>query len=274
MLAETVHSLADMGNQALLLFGAKRAEKDASEAHPFGYGRERYFWAFVVSLVIFVLGGVFAVTEGIEKLHNPHSLESPGVALSILTVAIVLEAWSFRTALSAARTESGGGSLWLFVRQTKAAELPVILLEDLGALVGLVFALAGIGLAAFTGEPRFDAAGSIAIGMLLMAIAVVLAVEMGSLLVGEAAAPDQLAQIRKALLDSPHLHTTHLAPDQLLVAAKIEFDANMNVREVAAQIDLAEFRVRERVPIATLIYLEPDIYDPDRANDGSASSDT
>lgn len=268
MLAEAVHSVADTGNQALLLFGASRASRPETDAHPFGYGRERYFWAFIVALVIFMLGGVFAMYEGWHKLSEPVPLKSPGIAIGILAVAILLEGWSFRTAVREARPLKGDRTWMEFIRRTKAAELPVVLLEDLGAMVGLVLALAGIGLALLTGDPRFDAMGSIAVGVLLTVIAVLLAVEMRSLLLGEAASTATLDAIRDAMLAGPHLtrvhhmRTTHLAPDELLVAAKIELAAHLSFADVAAEINGAEARIREAVPIARLIYLEPDVHRP------------
>ncbi|HKP64074.1 MAG TPA: cation diffusion facilitator family transporter [Polyangiales bacterium] len=264
MLAEAVHSVADCGNQALLLFGSARAARRPSDAHPFGYGRERYFWSFVVAIVIFVLGGAFAMYEGIEKLFHPHDLESPWIAVGILSVGVVLEAWSFMTAIKEANALRGDTSWPAFIRHTKAAELPVILLEDLGALLGLAFALCGVGLAVLTGEPRFDAVGSVAIGLLLISIAYVLAKEMRSLLIGEAASDEMIALIRRELTDHGkleliHMRTTHLGPDELLVAAKLAFPPTLAFREVAEQIDAAEARVRIHVPIARLIYIEPDV---------------
>jgi cation diffusion facilitator family transporter len=265
MLAEAVHSLADCGNQLLLLFGSKRAARAATAEHPFGFSRERYFWSFIVSLVIFAAGGAFAINEGIEKLLHPEPVRSPLIAVGILCVGVVLEALSFRTALSEA-SEARGKSSWLaFIRETKAAELPVILLEDLGALVGLAFALMGVGLATVTGEARFDALGSVMIGVLLVVIAFVLATEMRSLLLGESANGETLQKIEHALLDGGkalrliHMRTTHLGPEDLLVAVKLEFDATLAFGEVAREIDAAEARVRACVPIARLIFIEPDV---------------
>jgi cation diffusion facilitator family transporter len=266
MLAEAVHSVADSGNQLLLLLGNARAKREATPQHPFGFGRERYFWSFVVALVIFVLGGAFAIYEGIEKLIHPKQLTSPWVAVGILVFGIVLEAWSFRTALKEARVQRGDRTWLQFIRQTKAAELPVLLLEDLGALVGLLFALIGIGVATWTNEPRFDALGSVAIGVLLVVIAFVLATEMRSLLLGESATDEILHKIEGALLDGSkarrliHMRTTHLGPEELLVAAKLAFDSALAFSEVAQEIDAAEARVRAVVPMARLIYIEPDVW--------------
>jgi cation diffusion facilitator family transporter len=266
MLAEAVHSLADTGNQGLLLLGARLSRREATAEHPFGFGRERYFWAFVVSLVLFSLGAVFAVAEGIAKLRNPHELTAPGWAIGVLAVAIALESWSLRTALREANHTRGQESLWRFVRNTKSPELPVVLLEDVGALVGLVCALAAVSLAAATGDPRWDAAGSVAIGALLGGIAWVLAREMRSLLLGEAASPEAQRAIREALCASPevtrviHLRTLHLGPEELLVATKVEFQRSLSFAELARSIDAAELRIRERLPEARLIFIEPDVH--------------
>ena len=265
MLAETVHSLADTGNQALLLLGASRAKHAATPDHPFGYGRERYFWSFVVALVLFSMGSLFAIYEGIGKLRHPHELVSPHWAIGVLLIAMALEAWSFRTAFLESNAVRGQQSLWRFIRRAKSPELPVVLLEDSGALLGLFFALIGVGLAIWTGDPRFDALGSIAIGLLLAAIAFVLAAEMKSLLIGEAATPAVQARIRDAIERAPavskliHLRTLHLGPDEVLVAAKIEFASHLDLAGLAGAIDAVEVGIRAAVAETCVIYLEPDI---------------
>jgi cation diffusion facilitator family transporter len=265
MLAEAVHSVADTGNQALLFLGGARARRAPTEEHPFGFGRERYFWAFVVALVLFTLGSLFAIGEGIEKLRHPHELESPIWALVVLGVSIFLETLSFITAQREANRIRRGESLIAFIRHTKNPELPVVLLEDMGALLGLVFACFGVGLAVWTGDPRFDAAGSVAIGILLGCIAVVLAIEMKSLLIGEAASPADVQRIRTAMQSAPHvarvihLRTMHLGPDDLLVASKVAFDPRLDFAALAKAIDETERRVREVIPAARLIFLEPDV---------------
>jgi cation diffusion facilitator family transporter len=270
LLAEALHSVADTGNQALLFLGGARARRRPTPEHPFGYGRERYFWAFVVALILFSLGGLFAIYEGVDKLLNPHELESFAVALAVLGVASVLEAFSFRTAFIEAAATKGDESWWHFIRRSKSPELPVVLLEDTGALVGLVLACVGVSAAEITGNPRWDAVGSIGIGILLVVIAIVLAVEMKSLLIGESAASQMEGAIRGAIEDGPevrriiHLRTLHLGPDELLVAAKIELDAP-SVSDVARAIDVVETRIRAAVPIARVIYLEPDLYRADAA---------
>jgi cation diffusion facilitator family transporter len=271
LLAEAIHSVADAGNQGLLFLGGHRAKRAADETHPFGYGRERYFWSFIVAMVLFSLGGLFALYEGIEKLRHPHELESPAIAIGILALAIVLEVFSFRTAIKEASHVRGEESWWQFIRHSKSPELPVVLLEDLGALVGLLFALAGVTAAIVTGEERWDAAGSIAIGSLLVVIAIVLAIEMKSLLIGESASRGNDTAIRTAITSGPevtrviHLRTQHIGPDELLVAAKAEFSAT-SFDDLAAAINTVETRVRAAVPIARMIYLEPDVY---RAEGGS-----
>ena len=266
MLAEGVHSVADSGNQALLLWGGAAATRAPTPAHPFGYGRERYFWSFVVSLVIFTLGALFALYEGTHKLLHPEPLTSPWVAITILLVGIGLEGFSFRTAVVEARPVKGTRSWWDYIRQSKSPELPVVLLEDLGALIGLVIALTGVSLAAVTGEGRFDAVGSISIGLLLGAIAVVLAIEMKSLLIGEAADPAAEAAVHAAIESGDeveriiHLRTLHLGPDHILVVAKIDFADLDDFASLASAIDAVEARVREAVDVRCTIYVEPDVY--------------
>ena len=265
MLAESVHSVADAGNQGLLFLGGARARKTATKEHPFGYGRERYFWAFVVALVLFTMGGLFALYEGIEKIRHPHEIQGAGVAFAILFVAILVEIVSFRTAIRESRHVKGPESWWEFIRRSKAPELPVVLLEDLGALMGLVFAVIGLGLAEITGEPRYDAVGSMAIGLLLCAIAVILVIEMKGLLIGEAASPATLRAVEQALTASPKVHrvihfrTQHLGPDELLVAGKLSFDPELDFAALADAINEVEHRLREAVPIARVVYIEPDI---------------
>ena len=265
MLAEAVHSVADTSNQGLLLLGERKARRRPTAEHPFGFGTERYFWAFVVALVIFTLGSLFALFEGEEKLRHPHTLESAGWAVGILVLAIVFESFSLRTAVRESRHVKGDESWWAFIRRAKVPELPVVLLEDTGALVGLVFALLGVGLAEITGNARFDAAGSIAIGVLLGVIAMILVVEMKSLLIGEAASPAVIDTIARTIEAVPrvrrliHMRTQHLGPDELLVAAKLEFDVDLTMPELAAVIDEVEAAVRAAVPAAKVIYVEPDM---------------
>jgi len=265
MMAESIHSVADTGNQGLLFLGGARSRRPADREHQFGYGAERYFWAFVVALVLFSLGALFSLYEGVEKLIHPHDLESPAVAFVVLGIASVLESFSLRTAVHESLPTRGDMTWWQFIRHTKTPELPVVLLEDVGALVGLGFAAIGLGLATATGETRYDAIGSIAIGLLLGVIAIVLAAEMKSLLIGESAEPDVDARIRIAIESGPevrrviHLRTLQLGPAELLVATKVDIDAP-SIAALAAAIDTIERRIRTEIPDATLIYVEPDLY--------------
>jgi cation diffusion facilitator family transporter len=269
LLAESIHSLADTGNEALLALGGRRAQKAPTAQHPFGFARERYFWAFVVALVLFSVGSVFAIYEGVDKVLHIHVLDQPEVAFAVLGVSIVLESLSMRTAVRAARNLRGDRSWWRFIRTAKTPELPVVLLEDFGALVGLLLAATGITLNVITGDARYDAASGIAIGLLLGVIAALLAVEMKSLLIGEAASPEDLEAIRVAITNGRevdrliHLRTEHLGPEDLLVAAKVDLSPAAD-RDTARAIDRVEARIRARVPHARVIYLEPDEYRADR----------
>lgn len=265
MLAEAIHSVADSGNQLLLLLGGKRAKRAASPEHPFGYGRERYIYAFIVSIVLFSVGGLFALYESAEKFQHPHAIEGDfwWVPLAVLLGAVVAESFSFRTAIHESNPLRGGQSWIKFIRNAKQPELPVILLEDFGALLGLVFALFGVSLTLLTGNGLWDAAGTGMIGLLLVGIAVVLAVETKSLLLGESATKEDNARITAAIESDGtriiHLKTMHLGPEELLVAAKISVGAADTGQAIAKAIDAAELRIRTAVPIARVIYLEPDV---------------
>jgi cation diffusion facilitator family transporter len=275
MLAESIHSVADSGNQALLLLGRKRSQRQATPQHPFGYGRERYIYAFLVSIVLFTLGGLFALYEAYHKLEKREGIDSwQWVPVVVLVIAIALESYSFRTAIHESNQIRGKSSWKGFIRRAKAPELPVVLLEDFGALVGLVFALFGVGMTLATGDGLWDAIGTGMIGVLLVAIAVVLAVETKSLLLGEAALPADIARIEQAITSGSeveriiHMRTMHLGPEELLVAAKIAVRPSERAEEVARDIDTVEKRIREAVPIARLIYLEPDIFSQAAARTG------
>lgn len=263
MLAEGVHSCADTGNQALLLLGGRLAKRDPTPRHPFGYGRERYFWSFVVSIILFTLGALFAINEGIEKVRHPHELESLWVAIGILIFGIVVESLSFRTAIVESNKVRGKLSWGTFIRRSRTPELPVVLLEDLGAMFGLVFALIAVVLAEVTGEPRWDGVGTLVIGVLLGIIAIVLAIEMKSLLIGESATEEDRARLRAALDDSPEIdrvvdiRTQHLGPEELLVAAEVDFADGLSGDQMPAAIAAVESRLRAAVPAATHVYLEP-----------------
>lgn len=265
MLAEAIHSLADSGNQVLLIIGGKKSRKEASQSHPFGYGRQRYIFAFMVSIILFSIGGLFSVYEGIQKLSEPHELENAWLPLSVLGVSIVLESFSLRTALGEVKHERGNMSLVQYIRHAKAPELPVVVLEDIAALIGLVLAFGGVGLTVATHNPIFDAIGTIAIGALLVLVALVLGAETGSLLIGEGATDGDALAISQALSSAPgviqiiHMKTLYLGPDELMLGAKIAVDANATAAQIAQIIDAAEILVRTAVPATRVIYLEPDI---------------
>jgi cation diffusion facilitator family transporter len=272
MLAEGIHSVADTGNQALLLHGTRVAGRPASDRFQFGFGRARYFWSFVVAVVLFSLGSLFAVFEGVEKILHPHELESAAWAIGVLLFAMVVEGWSFRTAVTESNHIRGEGQgWWTFVRRTRVPELVVVLLEDFGALIGLTFALVAVSLSVVLDEPVLDGVGTLAIGLLLGAIAIVLAVEMKNSLLGESATVENEAEIRSAIDGSPdvrrliHLRTQHIGPEEILVAAKVDFDVGLSVPALADAIDACEARIRAAVPQATLIYLEPDLYEAARS---------
>ncbi len=272
LLAEAVHSVADSGNQLLLLLGRHRAARDETEEHQFGYGAERYFYAFIVALVLFTVGALFSGYEGIKRIAYPGKLDSPVVALVVLFIAIGLEGFSLRTGVRESNRSRGRAHWYSFIRHAKAPELPAVLLEDVAALTGLALALIGVVLAWITGDDRWDGAGSLAIGVLLACVAVVLAVEMKSLLIGESASLDVQAAIVAAIEAGQdvnrviHLRTLHIGPETLLVAAKVGVSQSQTAASVVAGIDAAERRIRAAVPIAELIFLEPDIYQPGRAD--------
>ena len=267
MLAESIHSVADSSNQGLLLLGGKRAKRDATPEHPFGYGRERYVYAFVVAIVLFSLGGLFALYEAYHKWADPHPIENwQWVPVTVLLTAIALESYSLWTAVKESNAIRGDQSWVEFVRKAKAPELPVVLLEDIGAELGLVFALIGVSLTLATDNGRWDAAGTAMIGILLVLIAIILAIEMKSLLLGEAASDSAIRRIREALVGDGtegvteviHMRTMHLGPEELLVTAKIAVPGAASADDTASAINAAEARVREVEPLAQMIYLEPD----------------
>lgn len=265
MLAEAIHSVADSGNQVLLLIGGKRAAAEASKTHPFGYGRRRFVYAFMVSIVLFSVGGMFSIVEGFNKLSHPHELENAWLPLLVLGVSILLESFSLYTALKAAKEERGRTSLIKFIRHAKSPELPVVLLEDMAALLGLVFAFVGVGMTVLTHEAIWDAIGTLAIGVLLVVVAVILGLETSSLLIGEGATDKDDRAIREALESSKgvdriiHMKTLYLGPEELMVAAKIAVPAKATAQDIAETIDEAEIQVRKAVPSARVIYLEPDV---------------
>lgn len=270
MLAEGVHSLADAGNQVLLLIGGKRAQRKPDRLHPFGYGRVRFIYAFVVSIILFSVGGMFSVYEGINKLQHPHPLEVWWLPMLVLTIAIVLESLSLRTAVRESNPLRGNASWVEFIRHSKAPELPVVLLEDLAALLGLVFAFIGVGLTALTGISAFDAISTLFIGALLIVVAIVLGIQVKGLLIGESASDEDVLAIERAILDGRtidriiHMKTLYLGPDEFMVGAKVSVPPQLTVRELAVVVNEAERRIRAAVPAATIVYIEPDVFiDPD-----------
>lgn len=271
LLAEAIHSVADSSNQVLLFVGGKRAKQPPTELHPFGFGRSRYFWSFVVAVVLFSVGGLFSIYEGIHKIQHPEEISSPAVAFAIFGVAIIFEGFALRTAMRHARPHRGSRSWAAYIRSSRSPELPVLLLEDSGALVGLFLATTGVALAQITGQPVFDGIGTLAIGLLLVVIAAVLAIEMKSLLLGEAATPEQVDRIESEIVAAPevtriiHIITQHLGPEELLVGTKVEFDRSLSIAALANAINDCEARIRAAVPIAKRVYIEPDLFDPEVA---------
>jgi cation diffusion facilitator family transporter len=265
MLAEAFHSVADTGNQTMLLFGSRLARREADHKHPFGHGRVRYFSAFLVAVLLFTLGSLLSLYEGYLKLRNPHELESPAVALAILVVALVLEGLSLRTAVRKANPLRGDQSWWSFIRTTKQPELAVVLLEDSAAELGLSMALVGVGLAALTGDPLYDTLGTLAIGVLLAVVAIVLGIEMYSLLLGEAASPEEQKAIRDTIASTSgvahltQLRTMHLGPEELLIVAQVELDPDLSADDAARVIDDAQARLQTATPNARIVYLEPEL---------------
>ena len=266
LLAEAIHSVADSSNQGLLFYGGKAAQKAPTDLHQFGYGRSRYFWSFMVAAVLFSVGGIFSLYEGVHKIQHPEALDSPMVAIVILVLALGFESFALRTAIGHARPHRGDRTWVQYIRSSRSPELPVLLLEDSAALVGLTFALIGVGLAEITGAPIWDGIGTLGIGALLVLVAIVLAAEMKSLLLGESATPEDMQKVETALNGSDgvvsviHVLTQHIGPDELLVAVKAEFDSSLSVAQLADAINDCESRIRAAVPIAERIYIEPDIH--------------
>ncbi len=265
LLAEAIHSVADSSNQGLLFWGGKAAQKAPTELHQFGYGRSRYFWAFIVAAVLFSVGGMFSIYEGVHKIQHPEALDSPIVAFLILGLAMVFEALALRTAIRHARPHRGSLSWPEYIRRSRSPELPVLLLEDSAALVGLSFAFTGVALSEITGDPIWDGIGTLGIGLLLVVVAGLVATEMKSLLLGESATPEHMQAIDQALAASDDVQsviyvlTQHIGPEELLVAIKAEFSPDLSVAELAEAINACESRIRASVPIAKRIYIEPDV---------------
>jgi len=279
MLAESVHSLADAGNQVLLLVGARRARREATPDHPFGYGRERYVYAFVVSIVLFSVGGMFSIYEGVHKIQHPEPITNIAVPIVVLLIAIVMESFSLRTAVVESNRIRGRQSWVQFVRRAKAPELPVVLLEDIAALLGLILALIAVSTAGITGNALWDGIGTIMIGVLLVVVALILGVETKSLLVGEGANPVDVTSIRAAIEAGDdinriiHMKTLYVGPDELLVAAKVATTPGATGAEVSSWIDAAEARIRAAVSVDCLIYLEPAVFEPAVLADDQSAGD-
>jgi cation diffusion facilitator family transporter len=268
MLAESLHSLADSINELLLMIGKRQARKSPDTLHQFGYGRSRYFYSFVVALMVFMMGSVFAMYEGYRKLTHPEPLTRPGIALIILAFAALLDGYSLHTARAQSQRLKGSAGWWQFIRNSRVAEPPVILLEDSAALLGLGVAFAGVTLTTATGDPLWDAVSTLAIGVLLGAIAVVLIIETHSLLIGEGATGKQCDTIRSTLQRAEDvdrvvdMRTQYLAPDELLVAAKVVFGHDLELTVAADVIMNVETRVREAVPAVRVVYIQPDVEKP------------
>lgn len=276
MLAESIHSLADTTNQGLLLLGGKRAVKDANDTHQFGYGRERYFWSFLVALLLFSVGAGYAIVEGIEKIRHPHETEKLWIAVIILVVAIGLEAFAFATAFREAQLIRGSRTWWQFIRTTRNPELPVVLLEDSGAMFGLVVALFGVGMSQITDDPVWDGIATLIIGLILGAIAILLAIEMKSLLIGETATDENEAKIDSVFYSHPAIEqvidikTQHIGPEEILVAARAKFDENLSGSDLARAIDDVHAKLKVAVPMCKFIYIEPDLHGADSAQSAQA----
>lgn len=279
MLSEAIHSVADSCNQVLLLIGNRRSKRASDETHQFGFGRLRYVYGFMVAIVLFLVGGLYSLIEGSHKIREPEELNSVGVAIAVLLVAIALESFSLRTALGESNKSRGHRSLFRFVRETRNPELPVILLEDIGALVGLCFALIGVSMSVITGDARWDGLGACAVGTLLIIIAIFLAIEMTSMLTGESALPEENAAIRSCIEQTEgverliHMRTLHVGPDEILVAAKISVPGGATTEQISATINAAEASLREAVPGKTcVVYLEPDVYEAQHLAPGQSAT--
>jgi len=287
MLAEAIHSVADSANQILMLVGGKAAKKKATAEHPFGFGRDRYLSGFLVAMILFSMGGLFALYESYTKFQevragHPNSLlESRWwwVAIVVLVGSMAAESFSLHTAVTESRPHKGKGRWFRFIRRSKAPELPVVLLEDTAALTGLTFALLGVVLTLVTGSGYFDVIGSGLIGLLLIVVAIILAIETQSLLIGEAAAPEAIARITEAIAGTDgvegivHMKTVHLGPEEILVAAKIAVPPGSSGVDVANLIDRVERRIRDAEPLVGPVYLEPGLVDPSLLEQGLKDAD-
>ena len=288
LLAEAIHSLADTGNQLLLLLGMKKAAKPPDDRHPFGYKMESYFWSFIVAIMLFSLGGLFAIYEGVHKLQSlrvelasgpAKPMEHPAVAIGVLLVSIALEGYSWIAATKLINKLRGDQGLFAFIEDSKSTEIIVIWMEDTGALIGLFLALSGVGLVLLTGNPYWDVYSTFAIGVLMVLIAFFVARETKSLLIGESATKESQAIIKKLVAETDGvvrvmgLRTMQLGEDEFVAALKIQWQEGMPVEEVSRRTNALETRIREAIPRARYLFLEPDVYDPNKASGSDADGE-
>ncbi len=266
MLAEAVHSLADCGNQGLLLLGMKQSAKPASPDYPLGYGKAIYFWSFLVALILFSVGGMFSIYEGMHKLHATEPLQNWWWAVGVLTFGIIAESISMRACLVEVNKSRGGRSLWRWFRDSRQAELVVIFGEDLAALLGLVFALVAVGVAVITGNPIWDAIGTLAIGVLLIVVAFFIAIEVKALLIGQSVEPMRKDEMEAFIRARPefkrllNLITLQLG-NEVLVSMKVEMSRDLSTSGVAEAINSAEVAFKAQFPEVRWSFVEPDVED-------------
>ncbi|MEM9069594.1 MAG: cation diffusion facilitator family transporter [Myxococcota bacterium] len=284
MLAEAIHSVADTGNQILLLWGMKKAARPPDDRHQFGYKMESYFWSFIVAVMLFSLGGLFAIYEGLHKMHALEAAEAAGeaatfahpeVAIGVLVFGICLEGYSWYAATKVINELRGEEGLFSYIEGSKSTEIIVIWLEDTGALVGLILALIGIGLVLATGNPYWDVYATFAIGVLLVLIAFFVARETKSLLIGESATKEDQDIVRRLVEDTEgvtslmNMRTLQLGDDEFLVSLKIQWQGDLKVAEVAERTNDLEKRIRESIPGARYVLVEADVFDPEKAKQSS-----
>jgi cation diffusion facilitator family transporter len=266
MLAEAIHSYADCTNQVLLYVGLKQADKPATAEHPLGFGKATYFWSFVVALLLFSLGGLFSIYEGWHKLHNPEPLNQPWIALTVLGIAVVLEAASLVGCLNEIRKVRRGRPFVDWLRHTRNAELVVVLGEDIAALAGLVIAFGFVWLAASTGDTRFDAIGSIAIGIMLILVAAFVARRIRALLIGKSAEPQLERKIDELIAADPAIDkllntiTLQMGP-KVMLAAKVRMKPGLSIESAVRHINELERRIKEAAPEIGWCFVEPDVSD-------------
>ena len=268
MLAETVHSLADCGNQLLLLLGMRQSRRPPSPDYPLGYGKAIYFWSFLVALMLFTVGGMFSLYEGIHKLQHPEPLRQWWWAAGVLVFGIVAEGISMRTCLQEVNKARGGRSLWQWFRDSRQAELVVIFGEDLAALLGLVFALFAVLMAVATGNPVWDALGTIAIGTLLIVVAVFVAIEVKAMLIGQGVHPDRQAQMRAWLEARPEIAgvfnlITLQMGNEVMLAVKVRMREASDAGRLVAQANAVEQAMQAEFPEVRWSFFEPDVSDDD-----------